>query len=133
MKIKIETIIFYLANCLIQMSEPNSRHIPDTFTTLFRHFTPPNVCPICHEDVIDENENKKLKCGHEFHDKCILEWCKKNLTCPMCRDVINDEICVMEHIATKFNFIRLTYYPVTIQIPETLAENENSNEINSNE
>jgi len=69
----------------------------------------------------------------------------------MCRDDIDDEICVMERIATKFNFIRLPYYPVTIQIPEPLAElyseelrninapanimniNQNSNEINSNE
>lgn len=133
------------------MSEPNSRHFTDTFTPLSRHFTPPYVCPICYEDVIDGNENKKLKCGHEFHNKCILEWCKNNLTCPMCRDDIDDEICVMERIATKFNFIRLPYYPVTIQIPEPLAElyseelrnlnapanimniNQNSNEINSNE
>ena len=81
-----------------------------------------NECPICYDNDNEIEQNIKLECGHKFHDKCILEWCKNNLTCPMCRDDIDDEICVMERIATKFNFIRLPYYPVTIQIPEPLAE-----------
>ena len=42
------------------------------------------TCSICMEKV----ENIPLKCGHAFHDKCVLEWFKVNNTCPNCRCVI---------------------------------------------
>jgi len=32
-----------------------------------------------------EGTLKIVKCGHFFHEKCILEWFKNNNTCPMCR------------------------------------------------
>ena len=38
---------------------------------------------------IEENEEcKKLKCGHMFHSACIDNWLKRTLECPMCRNVI---------------------------------------------
>lgn len=41
-------------------------------------------CSICLENVT----NVPLKCGHAFHDECVLEWFKINNTCPNCRCVI---------------------------------------------
>ncbi len=43
-----------------------------------------NTCSICLEEV----ENIPLKCGHAFHDECVLEWFKINNTCPNCRCVV---------------------------------------------
>ena len=52
------------------------------------HFQLQNIqeqtCSICMEKV----ENIPLKCGHAFHDECVLEWFKINNTCPNCRCVI---------------------------------------------
>jgi hypothetical protein len=32
------------------------------------------------------NELYKLSCSHIYHKKCILEWLKKDKSCPICRD-----------------------------------------------
>jgi hypothetical protein len=46
-------------------------------------------CSIC---LGEENLNKKLKCGHIFHDKCIKEWIEKgSSTCPVCRATIEQD------------------------------------------
>lgn len=39
-------------------------------------------CPICAEQL---NDNHTLKCGHIYHKKCIINWCKINNSCPICR------------------------------------------------
>ena len=44
-------------------------------------------CVICYE-LINNYENKILKCNHFFHKKCIDEWCKYNRNCPLCRSNI---------------------------------------------
>ena len=41
-------------------------------------------CPIC-IDIISDNDRKYLPCTHKFHIKCIDEWIKKNIFCPLCR------------------------------------------------
>jgi hypothetical protein len=39
-------------------------------------------CSIC----LDKLVNKLIMpCGHQFHTDCILDWFKKNNTCPICR------------------------------------------------
>tara|TARA_R110000803_G_scaffold207306_2_gene275167 strand:- start:60 stop:710 length:651 start_codon:yes stop_codon:yes gene_type:complete len=42
-------------------------------------------CPIC----LGVNCDIKLKvCGHKFHKKCIMKWCKHKKNCPYCRTPI---------------------------------------------
>ena len=43
------------------------------------------MCSICMEV---EGEKIKLDCGHMYHKKCLLEWLKKQKSCPICRSVI---------------------------------------------
>lgn len=52
------------------------------------------VCAICIEEVDAENEDvRKLTCGHEFHLHCITPvvvnsfLARKDVICPMCRNV----------------------------------------------
>jgi len=48
-----------------------------------------SACAIC----LDEQKNNEcwsiLNCTHEYHNKCISNWLKKNNTCPTCRYFIN--------------------------------------------
>lgn len=49
-----------------------------------------SVCAICLDELI---ECKAVSCGHSFHDDCISEWFnKKNVTCPMCRKVVRENV-----------------------------------------
>jgi hypothetical protein len=52
-----------------------------------------DICPICYENF-EYNDITILKCGHKFHDQCILETYKNNRDnikniyircCPYCR------------------------------------------------
>lgn len=47
-------------------------------------------CAICLEDIIaapsrDRQKEKRLLCGHLFHETCIGEWLERSDTCPLCR------------------------------------------------
>ena len=44
------------------------------------------LCPICLEEVIDSDNNKKvLHCNHVFHKNCIDRWLRTRSQCPVCR------------------------------------------------
>ena len=45
-------------------------------------------CIVCMCEIEENEECKKLKCGHMFHSACIDNWLKRTLECPMCRNVI---------------------------------------------
>tara|TARA_B100001559_G_scaffold317917_1_gene323993 strand:+ start:125 stop:1033 length:909 start_codon:yes stop_codon:yes gene_type:complete len=42
-------------------------------------------CIVCMCEIEENEECKKLKCGHMFHSKCIDNWLRRTLECPMCR------------------------------------------------
>jgi SUMO ligase MMS21 Smc5/6 complex component len=42
-----------------------------------------NECSICLE--VNNNQIIKTACNHEFHEKCLFEWMKISMTCPICR------------------------------------------------
>lgn len=48
----------------------------------------PSTCIICLEPVNSEQPVRRLRCNHQFHPDCILQWCLKRraLECPTCRD-----------------------------------------------
>ncbi|KAI3940888.1 hypothetical protein MKX01_012941 [Papaver californicum] len=50
------------------------------------------VCSVCLLDMNggggDGDGAVVLKCSHAFHEKCILEWSKRKLNCPLCRHEI---------------------------------------------
>lgn len=45
-------------------------------------------CPICLEEFVDKVKIRRLRCIHNFHVKCIDQWLKKNMICPVCRKSI---------------------------------------------
>ncbi|KAK9735230.1 hypothetical protein RND81_04G192200 [Saponaria officinalis] len=42
-------------------------------------------CAICYQSDNDDDFIVKLQCAHVFHQRCISEWFKLNLSCPLCR------------------------------------------------
>jgi hypothetical protein len=46
---------------------------------------PLQVCSVCLTDITIDNEVRLTICKHMFHADCIDSWCKKNTSCPICR------------------------------------------------
>jgi len=47
-----------------------------------------DVCSVCFENFMEEEEVKALECKHVFHQNCIDPWLKKTLKCPLCRQLL---------------------------------------------
>ncbi|XP_045205873.1 uncharacterized protein LOC123558059 [Mercenaria mercenaria] len=43
------------------------------------------TCSICISEYKTADNVQMLQCRHEFHKECLLEWLKRNATCPICR------------------------------------------------
>ena len=51
------------------------------------------TCAVCLEET--KRSDKKLKCKHVFHEKCIIKWFETSIECPQCRmEQDNDPIVV---------------------------------------
>ena len=42
-------------------------------------------CSVCLEEFKENELLIKLECNHYFHGKCIHDWFKSNMNCPLCR------------------------------------------------
>jgi hypothetical protein len=63
---------------------PNLPNIPiDTIVSIDTIHKSLNECSICLE--VNNNKIIKTACNHEFHEKCLFEWIKISMTCPICR------------------------------------------------
>ena len=47
------------------------------------------TCVVCLENV--KRTDKKLKCKHIFHTKCIMKWFETSDECPQCRMEQDDD------------------------------------------
>jgi len=46
-------------------------------------------CAICLSEYEPKDDLRFLRCGHHFHDDCIMQWLVKNKTCPFCKQEID--------------------------------------------
>ncbi|XP_026442177.1 RING finger protein 24-like [Papaver somniferum] len=51
------------------------------------------VCSVCLQDIdVGDEDTKILSCNsHIFHNKCMVEWSRKNPNCPLCRHDMRKE------------------------------------------
>jgi RecG-like helicase len=42
-------------------------------------------CCVCFSNFQDGELIRKLPCTHIFHDKCVMPWLERSITCPNCR------------------------------------------------
>jgi hypothetical protein len=52
-----------------------------------------NTCAICLEPT--KRTDKKLKCKHVFHSRCITTWFETSIECPTCRMEQDDDPIVV--------------------------------------
>ena len=57
------------------------------------------TCAICLEDV--KPTDKRLKCKHRFHPKCIMKWFEESIECPTCRMEQDDDPIVMFKLSVE--------------------------------
>ena len=46
-------------------------------------------CSVCMGDFRAKEELFKLQCGHIYHKKCLKEWLKKSIYCPLCKETLS--------------------------------------------
>ena len=46
----------------------------------------PHICVICQDEYAAEELVGALRCGHQYHMKCIKKWLRRITKCPICRD-----------------------------------------------
>jgi hypothetical protein len=51
------------------------------------------TCAVCLEAT--KRTDKKLKCKHIFHSKCIIKWFETSIECPQCRMEQDDDPIVV--------------------------------------
>jgi Ring finger domain len=52
-----------------------------------------NTCAVCLEPT--KRSDKKLKCKHVFHNRCITTWFETSIECPTCRMEQDDDPLVV--------------------------------------
>ena len=73
-----------------------------------------NICTIC----LEGKDMVKTKCGHQFCPKCILEWCRHNNNCPICREdgvLAYCGFCETIKLSDKFQKIQENDYGTCIE------------------
>ena len=70
--------------CLLELNEINAIqqfHLTETMTKLDME----NDCTICVDKIKQGDKMIKLDCEHYYHKKCILNWFRQHMNCPICR------------------------------------------------
>ena len=57
-------------------------------------------CSICYNEP---NPKFTLLCNHDFCGGCILQWCRINSNCPMCRHKISEDDILIYNIKNHDN------------------------------
>ena len=64
-----------------------------------------NICPVCLDTIIDNQNSKTLHCGHTFHSTCIDEWTNIRQVCPVCRERVHVVTTSRQKITRTMNFV----------------------------
>src|SRR6056300_1331717 len=75
---------------VIDFSSHCGYHVPNKKQRTFRQPKPSEECAICYTNML--HSQPRQKCGHRFHDRCIVRWFQTgHHTCPLCRSVLSED------------------------------------------
>ena len=73
--------------------QPSAEQIRDIINShaAFKYEEPtePQNCAICIDKLKGGQMVKSLACTHKFHSKCINDWLKVKLKCPLCKNPVS--------------------------------------------
>jgi len=56
-------------------------------------------CPICMEDMQNSIKGATLtRCGHSMHAKCLQQYSRTNIACPICKKSLIDPLIIEAHM-----------------------------------
>ena len=89
------TIFVYIKTTLI---------VPSIYPSVMNNDNTPVQCSICLDNLPRRNRKTiQLGCSHIYHAPCILDWFKRNASCPLCR---NDLLVKEEEIPVVHEVVR---------------------------
>lgn len=74
-----------------------------TCATAKKKMAEENPCIICWDPIGSKGGEKKLECGHAYCEKCIYDWYKVQMTCPICFKTIF--LPIWREIANHFQWL----------------------------
>lgn len=76
-----------LAMALADVGEPREHPVPEEAIAALplTRATEPSECCVCQDGIHLGDEATQLPCGHAYHPDCIVEWLRRQHTCPVCR------------------------------------------------
>jgi len=83
-------------------------------------------CAICLCEYEPRDDLRFLRCGHHFHDECIMQWLVKNKTCPFCKKEIDqveeskpsDKEEVNDHVTIEISQLPSQAEPALTELEE---------------
>lgn len=80
-------------------------------------------CPVCYEKIGTKNFSI-TKCGHEFCTSCLLKSANRNGECPLCRQVLSENIISKTFVDNKDKIIKrsLDDFNIVSRFPEMITD-----------
>jgi hypothetical protein len=82
-------------------TETETINIFNSDNNIFNH-----TCPICFDNMNDNDFYEMKDCKHKFHYKCIIEWIFESRTCPLCRHNTQKQPTKISLLKYILNFMR---------------------------
>lgn len=73
-------------------------------------------CPICFEVITDKRNITKTICGHNFCKDCLNEWIEWDNTCPLCREVLQEQVIINVNSSCDRNTSSIKFVCCTFMI-----------------
>ena len=80
-------------------------------------------CPVCFEKIGTKNVSV-TKCGHEFCTTCLLKAVNRNGECPMCRNMLSENLSARTFLQNQERIIKrsLDDFNIVSRFPEMITD-----------
>lgn len=86
--IKESTFVVMFSSFIVHISGKEFQIMNDDTMKLMKKSTEDEICPVCQQSYRDYII--ELRCKHKYCYECIFKWFSEQLTCPTCRDKLDD-------------------------------------------
>lgn len=89
-------------------------------------------CVICQEDLVETDKSTQLPCGHVFHQDCIEQWLRRNVSCPLrCNEFVSLRLVGPGRLWSRNILAQSTGISPGISMGQVADEGETSNNVES--